>query len=74
MTETYELYANKETGSPFAVLVNFGEYMAGMQTLDRFVETPNLMIPAHDPRVLSIYPAPKPGLEGIAVKLDVMPA
>ena len=72
-SDTLHFYANKETGSPFAVLVNVADYMAAWQALDRLAETPNHIIPGHDPRVLSIYPGARPGLGGIAVKLDVMP-
>ena len=31
------------------------------------------LIPCYDPLVLQRYKAPKPGLEGIAVRLDVEP-
>jgi hypothetical protein len=32
------------------------------------------VVPGHDPEVLRRYPPPRPGLEGIAVRLDVAPA
>ncbi len=42
-------------------------------TLKRLATSPQHVIPGHDPLVLRRYPAPKPELEGIAVRLDVEP-
>jgi hypothetical protein len=47
--------------------------MAAWHVLDKLADSPDHVIPGHDPRVRSIYPAAKPGLEGTAVRLDVMP-
>ena len=35
--------------------------------------SPQHIIPGHDPLVTRRYPPPKPELEGIVVRLDVMP-
>ncbi|HXP74671.1 MAG TPA: N-acyl homoserine lactonase family protein [Stellaceae bacterium] len=72
-SDAMHFYANREAGIPFAILVDVGEYMAAWQVLNRLADSPDHIIPGHDPRVLSIYPAATPGLEGTAVKLDVMP-
>ena len=72
-SDAMHFYDNREAGVPFAILVDVGDYMAAWQVLDRLADSPDHIIPGHDPRVLSIYPAAKPGLEGTAVKLDVMP-
>ena len=68
-SDAMHFYANRETGVPFAILVDVGEYMAAWQVLDRLADSPDHIIPG----VLSVYPAAKPGLEGTAVRLDVMP-
>jgi hypothetical protein len=39
----------------------------------KLASAPNAIIPGHDPLVLQRYPAAKPGLEGIAVRLDAEP-
>ena len=39
---------------------------------DRLARTRDI-VPGHDPYVMQEYPAPKPALEGIAVRLDVAP-
>jgi hypothetical protein len=32
------------------------------------------IVPGHDPLVMTLYPAPSPELNGIAVRLDVPPS
>ena len=39
----------------------------------KLASTPDAIIPGHDPLVQQLYPAARPGLEGIAVRLDVDP-
>jgi hypothetical protein len=34
---------------------------------------PHHIVPGHDPLVVRHYPPPKPELEGVVVRLDVMP-
>jgi glyoxylase-like metal-dependent hydrolase (beta-lactamase superfamily II) len=66
-------YANMEQGRPYPILYNVGEMLEGFDTLFRLAESPRHVIPGHDPLVLSRYPAAKPGLEGIVVRLDAEP-
>src|SRR5579883_3164890 len=73
-SDAMHFYANRETAVPFAILVDVPDYMAAWQVLDRLADSPDHIIPGHDPRVRAIYPPAKPGLEGTAVRLDVMPA
>ncbi len=47
--------------------------LEGFATVKRLASSIQHVIPGHDPLVLRRYPAPKPGLEGIAVRLDVEP-
>ena len=35
--------------------------------------SPHHIIPGHDPLVMRQYPAPRPELEGVVVRLDIMP-
>ena len=72
-SDALHFFENKETNNPFPVLVDIPAYMAGWQVLDRLAETPDHIIPGHDPSVLARYPAVSPALQGIAAKLDVMP-
>jgi hypothetical protein len=47
--------------------------LEGYRTLQKLASSPQHIIPGHDPLVMQRYPTPKPGLEGIAVRLDVEP-
>jgi glyoxylase-like metal-dependent hydrolase (beta-lactamase superfamily II) len=50
-----------------------GEMLEGHKMLQRLGSTPQHVIPGHDPLIMKRYPAPKPALEGIVVRLDVDP-
>ena len=41
--------------------------------LYRLADSPEHIVPGHDPLVMKYYPAVKAELEGIAVRLDVAP-
>ena len=43
-------------------------------TITRLAESPKHVVPGHDPSVVTRYPAARPGLEGMVVRLDVDPA
>jgi hypothetical protein len=47
--------------------------LEGYATMRRLASRPDNIIPGHDPLVLQRYPAAKPELEGIAVRLDIEP-
>jgi hypothetical protein len=53
--------------------IHLGDMLEGFATVKRLATSPQHVIPGHDPLVSRRYPAPNPGLEGIAVRLDVEP-
>ena len=57
----------------FTLAYNLGDLLRGYRTLYELAESPDHIIPGHDPLVLKYYPAVSPALEGIAVRLDVEP-
>jgi glyoxylase-like metal-dependent hydrolase (beta-lactamase superfamily II) len=67
------LYAHINEGRVFPVTYNVGDVLEGYQTIKRLAESPDHIIPGHDPEVAKRYPAARPGLEGLAVRLDVPP-
>jgi len=67
-------YANLESGRPFPIVFNAAEMLEGFETIKRLASSPAHIIPGHDPLVLARYPAARPGLEGIAARLDVEPS
>lgn len=66
-------YANFEQMRAYATVYNVGDMLEGFAAVKRLASSPQHVIPGHDPLVLQRYPAAKPGLEGIAVRLDVEP-
>jgi glyoxylase-like metal-dependent hydrolase (beta-lactamase superfamily II) len=66
-------YANFEEMRAYATVYNVGDMLEGFSAVKRLASSPKHVIPGHDPLVLERYPAPKPGLEKIVVRLDVEP-
>lgn len=66
-------YEHMETGRCFPTTFHLGRVVEGYETLRRLADTPRHIIPGHDPLVMARYPAVSKELEGIAVRLDVMP-
>jgi glyoxylase-like metal-dependent hydrolase (beta-lactamase superfamily II) len=67
------LYANIEEERPYVTVYDVAQMMEGHRTLKRLAASPAHIVPGHDPKVLERYPPARPGLEGIAVRLDAEP-
>jgi glyoxylase-like metal-dependent hydrolase (beta-lactamase superfamily II) len=65
-------YEHFEKGRVFPTTFNIGEVLEGYAKLFRLAESPQHIVPGHDPLVMARYPTVS-ALEGIAVRLDVMP-
>ena len=72
-SDASHFYANFETGRAYPTLHSHEDTLWGYQTMKRLASAPNAIIPGHDPLVMDRYPAAAPGLEGIALRLDVDP-
>lgn len=66
-------YENMESGRPFTTTFHVGDTLEGYDKLKRLAPSADHIVPGHDPLVMKLYPAPRPELEGIAVRLDVAP-
>jgi glyoxylase-like metal-dependent hydrolase (beta-lactamase superfamily II) len=64
-------YANFEQMRAYPTVYNVGDMLEGFATVRRLATSLQHVVPGHDPLVFQRYPAPKPVLEGIAVRLDV---
>jgi hypothetical protein len=51
-----------------------GDMLDAYDALRVQAPSPQHIVPGHDPLVMRRYPPPKPELEGLVVRLDVMPA
>jgi len=67
-------YANMIDGRPFPIVADVTKMVDGWRTLRELASAPRHVVPGHDPLVMERYRAPRPDLEGIAVRLDDEPA
>jgi glyoxylase-like metal-dependent hydrolase (beta-lactamase superfamily II) len=73
-SDAAHLYANFEQRRPFPIVYNVAEMLEGFNLLYRLADSPNHIVPGHDPLVMKYYPPATPELAGIAARLDVPPA
>ena len=66
-------YEHFEKDRCFVTVFNIGDTLEGYRKLKGLADSPQHIVPGHDPLVMQRYPA-VPKLEGIAVRLDVPPA
>jgi glyoxylase-like metal-dependent hydrolase (beta-lactamase superfamily II) len=65
-------YANILQRRPFPVLFDVDQMLNGFAVIQKLADSPSHIIPGHDRQVLSLFPAARDGLDGIA-RLDVAP-
>ena len=63
-------YEHFEKGRCFPTIYNIAETLEGYDKLRKLADSPQHIVPGHDPLVMQRYPAPSQALEGIAVRLD----
>lgn len=66
-------YRNMEEERPFPIVYNVGDMVEGWRHVRALAESPDHVIPGHDPEVLRRYPAASEALSGIAVALHEVP-
>ena len=72
-SDATHFYENIRDQRPFHAFVDLADMFDGWRRAHALADSPDHIIPGHDPLVMRQYPAPA-GLEGIAVRLDVAPA
>ena len=60
-------------GRPFTAAFHIGEMLEAYDALRAHAPSPQHIVPGHDPLVMRRYPPATPELEGVVVRLDVMP-
>lgn len=63
-------YANLEQGRPYPVTYSVGEALEAFRRAYELADSPDHVIPGHDPLVLERYPAPRLELAGWIARLD----
>jgi glyoxylase-like metal-dependent hydrolase (beta-lactamase superfamily II) len=72
-SDATHLYTHIREGRVFPVTYNVGDVLEGYATLQKLADSPEHIVPGHDPAVLDQYPPARPGLETLVVRLDVDP-
>jgi glyoxylase-like metal-dependent hydrolase (beta-lactamase superfamily II) len=72
-SDVSHFYENFESRRPYVTSFHVGEMLDGFEVLFAQAPTPAHIVPGHDPLVMKRYPPPRADLEGIVVRLDVMP-
>ncbi len=72
-SDASHLYLNMHKGLPFPAVHDAGAMMEGYRIIHELADSPDHVVPGHDPLVMAIYPPVSPELQGIAVRLDETP-
>jgi glyoxylase-like metal-dependent hydrolase (beta-lactamase superfamily II) len=72
-SDATHLYANMNEQRPFPIVFDVGRMLEGYRRLRELADSPELIVPGHDPLVMQRYSAPEPELKGIVVRLDEAP-
>jgi glyoxylase-like metal-dependent hydrolase (beta-lactamase superfamily II) len=72
-SDASHLYPHINEGRVFPITFCVGDVLEGYATIKRLADSPDHIVPGHDPKVAEIYPSAGPGLDGLVVKLDVSP-
>ena len=72
-SDASHLYAHINEGRVYPTTYNVGDVLEGYATIKKLADSPDHIVPGHDPSVLEIYPAARPGLEHWVARLDVAP-
>jgi glyoxylase-like metal-dependent hydrolase (beta-lactamase superfamily II) len=72
-SDCIHLYSHIDEGRVFPITYSIGDTLEGYKTIQKLATSRQHIVPGHDPDVLKIYPAAKPGLEDWIVRLDVAP-
>jgi len=66
-------YENMDRTRPFTTAYHVGEMLEAFDKVRALADSRDHIIPGHDPLVMQLYPAPRPDLAGVIVRLDVAP-
>ncbi|WP_158747839.1 N-acyl homoserine lactonase family protein [Acidisphaera sp. L21] len=72
-SDALHYYEELDKSIPFAVAHSIADMMLAHDRIMQLATSPDHIVPSHDPQLMSRYPAPRPGLEGLVVRLDVPP-
>jgi Zn-dependent hydrolases, including glyoxylases len=72
-SDASHFYEHINTRRCFTLVFHLGEVFQGYARIEALAESPDHIIPGHDPLVMKRYPPARPDLAGIVARLDVDP-
>ncbi|MCZ6890539.1 MAG: N-acyl homoserine lactonase family protein [Gammaproteobacteria bacterium] len=72
-SDAVHLYANMQSANPFPIVFNVGHMIDGFDLLRGLAGREALIVPGHDPLVLTRFPCPDEALRGEVARLDQGP-
>lgn len=69
-SDAAHFYENKQSNRPFTTAFHVGDMIEAYRTVERLADSPDHIVPGHDPLVMRNYPAPTPAMEGVIARLD----
>jgi glyoxylase-like metal-dependent hydrolase (beta-lactamase superfamily II) len=71
-SDAAHFYANWRERRPFPIVDDVNAYLEAYRTIEELADSPDHVIPGHDPQVLALYPLAVPGVSDI-VRVDLPP-
>jgi glyoxylase-like metal-dependent hydrolase (beta-lactamase superfamily II) len=68
-SDASHFYANIEEDRPFSVITDLRQMYEAFDVVRALADSPEHIVPGHDPQVMKRYPPASPELEGIAVRI-----
>ncbi len=72
-SDALHYYEEIERGVPFAVAFNLSDMITAHDRIRELADSDDHIVPAHDPRVIQIYPPASDALRGTVARLDLAP-
>jgi len=66
-------YEHMRANRLFTTAYRLDDMIQAYRKVERLADSPDHIIPGHDPLVMQIYPPPKPELQGVIARLDTAP-
>jgi len=68
-SDATHFYTNLEEDRPFSIVHDLSRMYGAFDLVRSLADSPALVVPGHDPRVMQRFPAPRKELEGVAVRI-----
>jgi glyoxylase-like metal-dependent hydrolase (beta-lactamase superfamily II) len=72
-SDASHFYENVQERKLFPIVLDAEIMLKGFERLEQLADSPDHIVPGHDPLVRALYPAENDGLAGIVHRLDVAP-